>query len=224
MARRLGLVIALGGLLAAGAPGCNNGETVVAPTLTATCSASPATGAAPLSVSFNLAVSGAQGAFSVAIDYGDGAQGADPARAHVYSKPGAFTAAFTVSTSSQSARCSTTVTVGPPPTPPPNLPPVAVFNTHPKAVDGTITGPAPFTVRFNMCPTADPEGGRCLFTMDFQGDRHVDSSGSSGAYCRRDHTYAAGTYNPVVCVTDIGPDGQLLHPFQCRGFQVVATP
>ena len=224
MLRRAGFVIALGGLLAAGGPGCNKGETVVAPTLTATCAASPATGPAPLSVAFNLNVAGAQGTFSVTIDYGDATQGTDPGRAHVYTKAGAFTAAFTVSTSSQTARCSTTVTVSAAPTPPPNLPPVAVFKTTPKPVKGTITGPAPFTVHFNMCPTADPEGGRCLFTMDFEGDGHVDTAGSTGAFCRRDHTYAAGTYDPVICVTDIGPNGELLHPFQCQGYRVVATP
>jgi hypothetical protein len=224
MARRLGLVIALGGLLAAGAPACNKGSSVVAPTLTTTCAANPATGQAPLNVAFNVNVAGAQGTFSVAINYGDGSQGTDPGSPHVYKVAGAFTAAFTVTTSSQSARCSTTVTVSAAPTPPPNQPPVAVFHTNPKAVNGTITGPAPFTVRFNMCPTADPERGRCMFTMDFEGDRHVDSAGSTGASCRRDHTYAAGTYNPIICVTDIGPDGELLHPFQCQGYRVVATP
>lgn len=222
MARRTGLVIALGGLLAAGGPGCNEGGSVAAPTLTATCSASPATGQAPLTVAFSLNVAGAQGTFTVAINYGDGFQGTDPARPHMYVVPGAFTAAFTVTTSTQSARCSTMVTVSPPPTPPPNQPPAAVFMTNPKAVDGTITGPAPFTVRFNMCPTADPEGGPCLFTMDFQGDGHVDSAGSSGAYCRRGHDYAAGTYNPEICVTDIGPDGAPLHRFQCQSYKVVA--
>ena len=41
MNRRIGLVIAIAALLVASGPGCNEGDTLVAPTLTAECTAAP---------------------------------------------------------------------------------------------------------------------------------------------------------------------------------------
>src|SRR5688572_14152772 len=55
---------------------CEKG-TPVAPSLAAACSANPGSGTAPLPVSFGLNVSGAQGAISVRINYGDGSSGTD---------------------------------------------------------------------------------------------------------------------------------------------------
>src|SRR5262247_615581 len=115
-------------------------ENTTAPTLSATCSANPASGPAPLSVSFNLAVAGATGTPQVSVDYGDGSTGTNPDVVHRYLGAGLFTAAFTVSAAGQSARCSTTVTVvssSPVPTfPIVNTPPLAVFRTTPDAVPG----------------------------------------------------------------------------------------
>jgi hypothetical protein len=169
----------------------------------------------------------------VAINYGDGTEGTDPDRPHTYAAAGAFAASFTVSTSSQSARCSTTVTVSPAPSPPPppNRPPNPVFKTVPAAVGGTISGTAPFVVHLNMCQTVDPDGDRLLFTIDFDGDGNPEVRGPTGADCRQEHTYAAGTYTAIMCVSDINCQTwpacvgvPVLHRFQCKQYTVVATP
>ena len=139
---------------------------------------------------------------------------------------------ITVSTSTQSARCSTPVEVsggaggsgtGPDGGADGNLEPMATFKTTPDAAAGKITGTAPFMVRYNVCLTADPEGDTLYFTMDLDGDGKLDVRGSTGASCRADWTYAAGTWFAEVCVTDILPDGKRLHDFQCEGYTVVAS-
>jgi PKD repeat protein len=223
MTGRTGLAIFGASLLWAGGTGCNQGDTVVAPTLAAACTSTPATGTAPLTVAFNLNVSGAQGSFTVAVSYGDGASGASPDQPHTYAAPGTFTATFTVKTTLQSASCSTTVVASAAP-PPGNQPPEAVFKSTPDAARGEIGGTAPLTVRFNMCASDDPEKDVLWFRMDFTGAGKWNVNGTTGANCRRDYTYAAGTYTATNCVTDTDADRQFLHPFQCLSYRVVARP
>ena len=220
---RIGLSIAAAALLVARGPGCNEGDTLVASTLAAECSATPATGTAPLTVAFNLNVSGAQGAFTVAVSYGDGASGTSPDQPHTYAAPGTYTASFAVKTTLQSALCSTTVVASATP-PPSNRPPDPVFKSTPAASGGRIRGAAPLTVTFNMCASTDPDKDLLWFQMDFTDDGHWDVKGTTGANCRHDHTYAAGTYAATNCVTDMDADGSFLDPFQCYGYTVVATP
>jgi len=207
--------------------GCE-GDTLVAPSLEASCGASPAAGTAPLLVRFTLNVAGAAGPFSVAVAYGDGEAGRDPDQPHTYVTPGAYTAAFTVTTETQSARCSVAVEVSPLPLtvePIENTPPVAVFQTTPAARPGDrIEGPAPLAVRFNMCASSDVDRDVLRFTMDFEGDGSNEVDGTTGGACRRDHTYAAGAYRPRVCVTDLRRDGSPAHPFQCRVYGLTAGP
>jgi PKD repeat protein len=217
-------------LLAVVGPACHE-ETVTAPTLSATCEARPSVGQVPLTVSFLLTVSGAQGSFNVAVSYGDGTGGTSADVPHTYSAEGVFTAAFTVTTATQSARCSTAVTVMPNntgPTPPPggNQPPHAVFKSTPDAVGrgSTISGAAPLSVRFNMCATSDPEGDPLWFTMDFDGDGIDDSAGTTGAKCRKDFVYAAGTWKARNCVHDMDAHREALHDDQCHTYSVVVTP
>jgi hypothetical protein len=141
---------------------------------------------------------------------------------------GLYTASFNVTTATQSARCATAVDVeageGEPGTEGDNQPPVINFKTTPRAVGGGIAGMAPFFVRFNVCQSEDPEGDALYFTMDLDGDGHLDVRGSTGASCREQWTYSAGTWFPEVCVTDITPTGKRLHRFQCKGYTVVASP
>jgi hypothetical protein len=212
-------------LLAAG-PACKHEETVTAPSLSATCSAQPASGPAPLAVSFLVAISGAQGTFNVAVSYGDGSTGSDPGAPHTYAAAGTFIASFVVTTPTQSASCAAAVTVGPGtgPSPGANQPPKPVFKTNPLANHGTIKGTAPLSVRFNMCPTSDPDGDKLYFTMDFNGDGKVDQGGTTGGNCRRDHVYAAGTWTAYNCVRDIDASGKALHDDQCATYTVEVTP
>lgn len=219
------------GLLAQSA--CHS-DTPAAPTpLSATCSAAPASGVAPLTVSFALNVSGAQGSLSVQIAYGDGGTGTDPAARHTYSSPGSFTASFAVRTPSQSALCSAAVRVDAPPAPTPtpgpppqaNQPPSAVFRTVPEAGQGNFFGgTAPLEIQFNMCPTSDPENDPLRFTMDFEGDGVLDLQGSSGAECRHAFTFGVGSFSPRICVTDLLSSLTPAHPFQCKTYSVRLTP
>lgn len=215
----------LGLVLAVVLTGCQ--DDVTSPSLSASCTAQPASGSAPLVVHFLLAVSGAEGPYTVAVDYGDGTSGSDPDLPHTYGTSGAYAASFAVETETQSARCSTLVTVsGPTPTPTPagNQPPQPFFKTTPPARNDTVTGTAPFTVNLNMCLTSDPEQDWLFFSFDFQGDGRWDSRGPFGGNCRRDVTYAAGTWRPRLCVHDIDHDRSPLHEDQCHTFTVVATP
>ena len=174
-------------------PGLPGGSGGGSPALTATCEARPSAGTAPLGVAFLLNVAGAEGPVTFSISYGDGQSGTNPDAAHTYAAPGSYTAAFDVRTSTQSARCSTTVSVSPGTTPvSANQPPKAVFRTNPAPVGGAITGTAPFTVHFDMCPTSDPENDELYFGMDFEGDDKFDFKGITGFHCRADHVYAAG--------------------------------
>jgi PKD repeat protein len=214
-------------LLTVAGPACRK-ETVTGPALSATCEARPSIGQVPLSVSFELTVSGAEGSFNVAVSYGDGTSGTNPDVPHTYTAGGVFTAAFTVTTANQSARCSATVTAMPStvPSPPPsgNLPPHAIFKSTPDAVRSTISGTAPLSVRFNMCASTDPEGDRLFFLMDFDGDGKIDWAGTTGARCRADHVYAAGTWKARNCLHDMDGNGEALHDDQCKIYSVVVTP
>ena len=214
-------------LLGVAGPGCQEGDTITAPALSATCEARPSTGQAPLTVSFLLSVAGAAGPFTVAVSYGDGTSGTSADAPHTYAS-GAFTASFTVSTATQSARCSTAVTALPStvPSPPPgsNQPPTAIFKSTPDAVGSTISGTAPVAVRFNMCASTDPEGDRLYYLMDFDGDGRFDLGGLTGAHCRADHVYGAGTTKARNCLYDIDAKGDALHNDQCKTYTVVVTP
>jgi hypothetical protein len=232
MARRRWLVLALGCLVAARGTRCGE-ETVSAPSLAAECAATPSSGPAPLTVVFTLNLAGAQGAFTVAVDYGDGTRGDDAGQPHVYTAAGTYGAGFTVTTASQSARCSVVVTVAAhlPTPPPPNQPPDPVYRTSPPAAGSTISGTAPLTVTFDLCNTTDPEKDVVYFKMDLDGNHVFEVNGATGAQCRRPYTYAAGTHLPTVCCTDVNcstwPSCEgtpLLHDFQCRTYAVKASP
>ena len=223
--RRLFLAAVAACLPLAVLPSCHQ-QSLTAPSLQASCQAQPGTGGAPLAVSFLLSVAGAQGPFTVSIDYGDGSTGSDPGATHTYRASGVYQAAFTVATATQSALCSATVSVAASPAPVPlvDQPPDAVFKTDPDADHGVITGTAPLTVHLNMCETSDPDRDALWFTMDFDGNGIVDSAGTTGAHCRKGFTYAAGTYYPHICVHDVGADREPLHQSQCQTYKVVANP
>jgi hypothetical protein len=71
-----------------------------------------------------------------------------------------------------------------------------------------------------MCATTDVDLDVLLWTMDFEGDRHIDQQGSTGANCRRDHVYSSGTYRPEICVTDVDAQGKPRHDFECKRYTV----
>jgi PKD repeat protein len=226
MPQRLARVV-LASVLALVLPACQEDQLPpTSPALSATCEAQPSAGAAPLDVAFLVNVAGAEGSPQFAIGYGDGATGTNPDARHTYLEEGSYTAVFNVSTTSQSARCTTTVEVsgGASPRNGANQAPKAVFQTDPAAVGGTIVGKAPLSVHFEMCQTSDPEGDELYFLMDFDGDGTFDFKGITGFHCRADHTYAAGSYRPLLCVYDRDADRNPLHDDLCQVYTVAVTP
>jgi len=200
------------------------------------CAAVPAGGAAPLSVAFTLDVQGAPAALAFDISYGDGARGTDPDARHVYTTAGAYVASITLTSGNQTARCSVPISISSPAPVPPvdNGWPTASFRTTPPAVGSTITGKAPLTVQFNMCRSFDPEEDPLYFRMDLDGDGAFEMYGPTGADCRHEAVYPAGTRTVTLCVTDFDcpadaawcPDlpRYRVHPYQCQSYSVVATP
>jgi hypothetical protein len=75
-----------------------------------------------------------------------------------------------------------------------------------------------------MCGSSDVDHDVLRWTMDFQGDGKDEVDGTTGGACRRDFTYAVGTWKPRICVTDLLADGSNAHAFQCKAYTVAATP
>ena len=236
MALRTRVAVVL--VLAAGSgPACLQDTTTEPASLLAIrCSANPTSGMAPLTVAFGLDITGALGALSVAIQYGDGTQGTDPDARHIYGVAGDYMALFTVTAGIETARCSIPITVAPAPAPTPtprvaNQPPVPEFLTTPPASGTALLGTAPFRVEFNMCRTTDADKDALHYKMDLDGDGAFEFYGATGADCRHGATYAVGTRTATMCVTDkdcpswpLCDDYAPLHPFQCRSYTVTAVP
>jgi PKD repeat protein len=79
------------------------------PQITVTVSGSPASGAAPLSVSFTSTVTGGSGGYSYEWIFGDGSTSNEPNPTYVYASPGSYTAYLTVTDSSSSTASSNSI-------------------------------------------------------------------------------------------------------------------
>jgi hypothetical protein len=95
--------------------------------------------------------------------------------------------------------------------------PLAAFRTTPGDTDGTISGPSPLSVEFNLCqsrPASEDDDLR--FTYDFDANDSIDARGS----CRATYVYenpngARHCGTARVCVSDRRPDGEV-----CRSYEV----
>jgi PKD repeat protein len=177
--------------------------------LNVTCTASPTSGQAPLAVAFAASPSDVD---SVDWSFDDGGGGRGAQTAHTYINRGVYVATATVRNSGREGVCSQTINVaqGPlPPTPTPrsNRPP----NPDVRFDPGT-SGPAPFTVTFNACPSYDRDNDQITFRIDYG-----DQTSFSGRQCSTVHTYQRrGQYRPRVCASD----GQLEG---CRNYTINVT-
>ena len=178
-----------GGLLAAGLvllAGCMASNQAPTASFTAT----PTSGEAPLTVVFDA--SGSSDPDGTIVSYtwsfGDGENGAGVSGYHVYNSPGTYTTILTVvDDAGAAATTSQVITV----TAPENQAPSAGFTATPDS------GPAPLTVMFNAAASTDPDGTIASYDWDF-GDGSPNGSGIALT-----HTYtAAGTYVVVLTVTD----------------------
>jgi len=159
-----------------------------------TCTATPSSGRAPLTVRLNAEPADAQ---SVQWTFGDGSGEGRASVSHTYEIGGTFAPTVTIRNSGHEGVCRTSVTVDPPPPPPsatarPNQLPRPLTKFEP-----TSSGPAPLTITINACPSYDLDGEPLTFRID-PGDRTPQET-----RCRPVHTYERrGTYRPTVCVSD----------------------
>ena len=177
--------------------------------LSVSCSATPTSGAVPLTVQFSATVSGGGTAPALSWAFGDGTAASEATATRTYGTPGTYAASVEVRSGGQRASCNVTINAQTPPRAPlpANAPPVARFKTNPSPP----TGSRPLTVEFNACQSSDPNGDRLLFRFDV-----FDGLYDSG-HCRREHTYrTAGTYQAKACVTDDFPG----HEDICQAYTV----
>lgn len=173
-------------------PGAN--EPGPAPVAAIATSPSPATGQAPLTVSFNSSgtvVSNGTGTYSW--NFGDGSTMSGAIGMHTYDTPGTYTATLTV-TDSEGLTGSATVPVtvtAPDPDPDPVV--TAAITTNPSPARGD----APLTVSFSGS-SSTVEDGPGTYAWNF-GD------GATATGVTANHTYTnVGTYTAQLTVTDTG--------------------
>ncbi|HMG35079.1 MAG TPA: glycoside hydrolase family 44 protein [Blastocatellia bacterium] len=156
---------------------------------TARIAATPASGVAPLTVSFDGSGStDADGTVSsYAWSFGDGGTASGATASHVYSSAGSFTATLTV-TDNVGSRSSTSAVINV--SAPANQPPVARISASP------TTGTSPLAVSFSGTGSSDPDGSISAYAWSF-GDG-TTASGSTTS-----HTYSsAGNFTATLTVTD----------------------
>jgi PKD repeat protein len=144
--------------------------------------ANPASGTAPLTVTFTDTSIGNITTWSW--NFGDGTTSTAKNAAKTYTNPGSYTVGLTVTGPAGSNTASRTISVAAP------AAPVANFNASP------TSGTAPLAVTFTSSST-----NAASYSWDFNGDGTTDSTAPSPA-----HTYTnAGTY--TVSLTATGPGG-----------------
>jgi len=157
---------------------------------TASFTADPTSGQAPLAVSFDASASSdPDGTISsYTWNFGDGQNGSGLSGSHIYADGGEYTVILTVIDSGGlMSTASKTITV----TAPANASPTAAFTATPDE------GIPPLTVMFNAATSQDPDGTIASYDWDF-GDGSVHKQGVAVT-----HTYAsAGSYAAILTVTD----------------------
>jgi PKD repeat protein len=158
---------------------------------TASFSASPTSGDAPLSVSFNASASSDPDGSIVSYswNFGDSTSGTGVTPGHTYNNSGNYTVSLTVTDDdSATDSASTVIQVTTPPVP--NQAPTASFTASP------TSGDAPLDVTFNASSSSDPDGTIVSYSWNFgDGDTEIGVSPS--------HTYgSAGNYTATLTVTD----------------------
>jgi PKD repeat protein len=167
----------------------------------ASLSANPASGDAPLTVTFSMSAGDSDGAIaSWALDVdNDGTPeysgaGEPPAtQQHTYGSPGVYTAELTVQDDDAAIGFDTaTVTVNEPP----NQPPTAALTADP------VSGHAPLIVTFTMS-ASDSDGTIASWALDIDNDGTAEYSGAGNPPASQQHTYTdAGTYTAELTVWD----------------------
>ena len=170
----------------------------VAPIARMTSTPTPATGKAPLNVTFNGSTSSdSDGVIaSWTLDFGDGTTAASglglPSSVpHTYAA-GNWTATLTVS-DDNGASNSTTIAV----TVAANVAPTARLTSNPSPASGK----APLSVSFNGSTSSDSDGTIASWSLAY-GDGATNSGTGAVPASTGTHSYAAGSYTAVLTVTD----------------------
>ncbi|MGA9751410.1 MAG: PKD domain-containing protein [Acidobacteriota bacterium] len=154
------------------------------PTLTATASATPTSGQAPLAVSFSGSASGGTTPYTYAWSFGDSATGSGATTSHTYSAAGSYPVTLTVTDAASLTATDSHLTI-------------------------TVTAPAALSVS----ATATPLSGNAPLAVSFAGTASggvppytyawTFGDSTTGAGASTSHTYtAAGTYPVILTVTD----------------------
>jgi PKD repeat protein len=146
--------------------------------------ATPAAGVAPMEVAFQATVLGGDGPFTYAWTFGDGASSDQDAPVHVYETPGTYVALVVV-TDADGDQATAFVTVD---MTTDDVPVVEITG-------GPLAGIEPLDVRFQ----AAVAGGNGTLRYEWDFDTPVDGTATVPAPAR---TFAAGTYDVVLTVTD----------------------
>ena len=175
--------------------GCSGGGTTPSITTnqspTASFTATPTSGTAPLEVSFNGSNSSDSDGtiISYAWDFKDGNTGTGQTISHTFSSAGSYNVELTV-TDDEGATDSATksITVTDPITT--NQSPTASFTANP------TSGTAPLAVSFNASNSSDSDGTIMSYVWDFK-------DGSTGSGQTINHTFSStGSYSVKLTVTD----------------------
>jgi PKD repeat protein len=155
--------------------------------LSASATASPTTGNAPLAVNFTGSATGGTGPYTYSWNFGDGSTSTSQSPSHTYSTSGNYTATLTVTDSASPANTATSqvaVNVS------------AVGNPLAASAAGNPTsGQIPLTVNF----TGTATGGTPAYTYSWNfGDGSATSTAQNPS-----HTYSTvGTYTATLTVSD----------------------
>lgn len=142
--------------------------------LSATCTASPQSGVAPLTVQFTVTPQGGTGTYTYAWVFGDGGTSAVPNPTHAYTAAGNYVPAVQVTSGSEKATCSNPVTVTPP-----GVPTLALTVSRQGAGSGTVTSTPAGIACGATCTASYPQGTTVSLTA--QPDAGSLFGGWSGA-------------------------------------------
>jgi PKD repeat protein len=164
---------------------------------TASCSANPTEGVAPLTVNFVGSGSDSDGIItSYYWDFDDGESSMEQNPNHTFQSSGVYTVTLTVKDDKGAGRTATVeITVTEPPS---NQIPTCSLDVN------TNSGDAPFTVTFYL--TANDDDGKISFwELDINNDGAAEYSDSGEPPSSKQHTYSdSGTFTAVLTVVDNG--------------------